>query len=747
MPNIALSNRLLRREWHKQIELIVGSQYGRSEASDGQRLTEVHLNELRRHTTAYLRKRKIEWPSEACDAELSDLIERHGFLDGRRKSVAVISCFYAISQSVARSHLQLHLLPGPGARHQRRQYLEALDILHTANPDAVTEAEGRCARGLVALQSADVATFGQELQGVLESLRKIFIFDLLPLNLVQDLIGAGSLTFFARIGVLQENKHYFTIAQMIGWTRSVSQYGPLAENLLDQASHSWRMWAAWWPDAGRLARYEAQVDALPPEFRDVISLEGPDTSGRGRTTLRHGMLSHSPPCPQSFSCGSLQINAPATDLLPQIDRLLAVFDQALVSGPEAIALFHHFLRQVIEEPCVGLLEAVLRTQDAVIAEIVLTILSPPAYGNRMPALTRLLPFLETHRDLLRFFGHYYYSAGSTLRDAQATFCKQLQKGCVGDNIGMRIFEFGKAIRHVPWLQGSLSSDLTSMIDGWPTQASLERLFKLKQDVRKSNLGSDGNVQNAIDGFLMAHLGNRGATNKTQKSIVNALIQREGQAIDPDRYAVAMAIGGHVNLDPTARHQCIGEVYTNAVDEEFIEVLLPFIGMQNHMACVRLADLLVQQQIASRPGTDCWRKLLQCLIQNRESTMDHVAKDLDVSSWFSWIRNLRAIFGSWIDEGRLQPPFPKALYLWNELLARRYSDVLIDLEKALGNTSKVDLRFILFDGSPPVRDFLQAIRQANRLHYEKLIQFIRLHFRTNDNKAKVISDALVRHPVC
>ena len=743
---VLLGTKPLKKNWHRQIELVAGQQYGAVDGRHSLPWTEVHLSELRRHTSIYLQRRKLEHPSEKCDVELAGLIDEHASITGARRDVGIIACFYALSQDVAREILRSTAPSLSDARDCQLHYLHTLALLDPSNSSALTNAELRCAKALIALQSVEHLDLGRRIRDVLEPMGSLLVFDLLPLDFLRQLLQDAFTKLRTHLQILEKNGKMHAQYLSTRWLHTVPRYGPRVESLVDDFFPTWRIIRTWSPDQNCLGRRESLADPVKHGLSDLLAMEGPDLTGQGRSTLRQGLFARLPFPARSLTHGQLRLSTFEEDVRQLLDRLVAAVDTAMKIGPDAIYLMLHFVpERVVDTALVELLEAVYTAQDVELCRQVLKLLSASSNSDQMTALMQLLPYMDGNPAFSRFFDTYFQMAGSMLRDAQTTFCRQIQAGRPGDILALKIFHFGKAIRDDSWLSNFLSADLKSLIDLWPSMESLERLFKLKGDADSSTTESTTSTSKAVNAFLLASIGNSGTVNDQTRSIVDSLIHCWSQPPDSERQRAALAISNFrsSDLDLETRHRCLKQVYQ--VDDVFISATLPTIDIRTSMACVVFADALVSTGAGARSENDCWQRFLLCKMKMVPSIFDETSKRLGVDAWFKWIYNLKKLGWNRREGGAtcLSPFLNLHLLDWNLRLAEEFIDVLRSLEEGLEAKASLGWVFLDYSNGGRIRFILKTIKSPQEPKHSPFIQYImRRLFSCHENVHAIYKVLLV-----
>src|SRR2546423_9674201 len=392
-----------RARWHQEIGVaIVGY---RTLNAKPEQPPYCPLIQLQEHTNTYLRKVGRLTIGEQ-DAHLTTLVREH-----QDKDVAIIACAHALSPHCVRHLLRGELLADAHDRLRTSSYLRTLVATHHANPHAVGDLEAQYAQSLISLLFADVMTIVEQLRRSATCLRQITILciptDLFPPPVVASIPRRACEVLS---GQLENMKLISGWKQAYQATSSLSNPSHTArsmEELLDSSFPDWRMWASWCPDIRRLEVWERLTPQQRHDLADILALEGPDFTGRGKPALREALL------PQgdeqsgfSISHGRLRLtlaSASVSDAQKVLGRLINILCTTCSISSRSAALFVHLcVHNPIDTTALQVLEYLNQTRESSLSKSILDMLTAPAASIRMSGVFGTLAFLNSvHHQALR----------------------------------------------------------------------------------------------------------------------------------------------------------------------------------------------------------------------------------------------------------------------------------------------------------------------------------------------------------
>ncbi|KAK5661326.1 hypothetical protein OQA88_11221 [Cercophora sp. LCS_1] len=695
------SNRLVvfprnsRETWHRQI-LVSGA----DKCLSGERpFREFPFGDLSSATDVYIGKKKLVPDTHQCDVKLEDLILQHHHRDDGVKDIAVLATLHALSYSAGCAQLvsmrEEHSTTGA---HER--FLKCLIWSSYINGSLIHARERRAAESLMQLLTGvDFLEAGQHLfRSLMEENTSPTVLSAPYVTSILNMTRFGS-RFQERLDSLQDERRYMSLHNSISW---LSSFVGLAETstakmVIKAAFPAWEIWTTWRPNYMRLVQWEGGrfTNEQRRQLYRIFDLEGPDTSGYGRGTLKD-----SPP-----AC--FQFVRVANQDQQLLNRVLVLLDKVqLVPGRHAADLYISQVvrrRGSITEELVSRIEAILDTEnDECIYAMLLwltRVSNSPSFNNRMVALTTLLPVLDGHPEVQAILGgDMGNDVMEVMRTARAEYVNQLATG-LAENLATRIYDFGDAILASSWLTPSLTREFMQELELLPPRNVMDEIFN---SIQRSHPPTD-----LIRQYLAIIIGGAEGEAGPLLDSIQSHISFWGRGLHPDRANLALALGDLVSVDAEVHDACLQQILRE--DLILIRDLFAIIRLDNESCCVDLARLL-RKRMQMRDGVnECWQALLYALLyERRRGMMEWSAEELTVDEWFQWVADLRDLFPD--DEGRLSVAdlgFSEPKYVWWDLLSTRYRAAIDQLEvlhKGRGN-----LRWLWFQELPEISVLLDLLQ--------------------------------------
>ncbi|KAK0641305.1 hypothetical protein B0T16DRAFT_419624 [Cercophora newfieldiana] len=463
--------------------------------------------------------RKIAPQSEECDVVFAnELLSVKGEL-GIHES-AILSCLHLLSYTQARGQI-LSIKPDPAQPDlffERRLNIYLQCIIHSrrANPEVCSEEEGVAAEDCLGILQGRAKDFPSILR-LLQAVGNQTCDALLPVELVKKTLKVSHYqeNLTRELNTLKDARQWFDAYKLVYSLRNIIGL-PRAEQMLRDTFPDYPMWAAWRPDSKRILSWESpnliphRVHLLP-----ILDLEGPDTTGQQRGTLRMSS-------PGVFASTERHV----------LDRLLEGLDSSLAVGPATIDLLIALCveNDDISERTLTQLEAGVQLHDEMASKALASFiraLSPMIdLGTRMSAFASALHVL-THNLVLRMpFGtsmdicHRAFGAFVAGQD-HFSLC------LVGDenieHTGYSVLELGRALLSAEWLHSQWHPAFIQMLRQLPTEDEVRISFRALRCQGGPSAAVSGHVS-----FLATHLG--GAQIVTSPEMVAELVGSEPLAM-------------------------------------------------------------------------------------------------------------------------------------------------------------------------------------------------------------------------
>lgn len=537
--------------WHRKL-----ASSGAYQCLVGDDSTGFPFGSLRAATDEYVTKKKLHTIPEAIrELKLVGLITDHVDKEGGAREIALLACIHLLTSSMSAAILVSFRQECQVAESNPR-YLQCLMLCHYACPDLVKAQECRIAE---ALMQTLICT---DLFASVKSLFKVMGLATTPCFLPVSYINH-----------ILDTTHFDTFFQ------SHVPPAALALAIINAQIPPWRRWHGWKPNYLRLMKWEGGkfTETQREQLVHIFELEGPDTTGQGRGTLRESV-------PGCFR----HINVLSNDPLV-LDRLISVLDQAQGIGSVGVDLFIYLCIEspgAVDTNLLDLTEGILNTANTACIEGMLYWLKSlepdTGFNDRMVALTKALPVFDLAPDLRKLVGgDWSTDVTEVMRTAQMEYCIQLERG-VADNFGRKIHSFGRAILAARWIQDSLTPEFLRNLQRFPCDETLAAIF--------SQLEAPEESADTIRKYLAGTLGGK---DDVDTDDILSQIQSEMKycrsGMDADRKRVSVTVRGLRYLNSILVSVCHDRILME--DDLFLRDLLPIIRHDTTLACVNLARLL------------------------------------------------------------------------------------------------------------------------------------------------------------
>ncbi|KAF2095056.1 hypothetical protein NA57DRAFT_79545 [Rhizodiscina lignyota] len=691
--------------WHQQIEARIAAQRFPDDVGE----FSFPIEDLKKVTSQYLVKRKLESISTKCDEQLERLLEAQKFGDLVGRLSAFVSCLPFLSPSSARSLVVANIrLDGATTSHAELQLLlRFIVIAQEINGGSLREEELDYVSRLIKFASPQINFLGTLLKDHFAQEKTLTSKNALSTLNISHLVDGACKRFANHLLTLEQNGKLFLAYVESSWFSKIANDAEISRTLNNNISE-WKSWTEWRPDTSRLKRWEKLTDDHIALLQDLLVLEGRDTTGSGKGTLLEALDSRRSRPSDSISCEAMVITPAGGDIRAELDNLFDGLDAALGIGPNAVLLFAHLCGQgqanartvdiisAIEQAGVVATasKAVLDFFISISNNSKITYINKIKDTNKLVAIMRLLPVLGSNDRLRQLLSSVLSSEiGPALRAAQDTLATQIRKGGTGETVGMRIFSFGSLLTASEWLQPFFSTEIQIFAAGLPTEDKLLAVFKHRVAIREDGLIFE---HEETSNFLMATLAGRGTSDQGAHDMALGLATVYQRPMDSDRRAITVFFtkaSKDYNIDSTLVKQCLDELHE--AQDWFTKGLASILIKRSDtldLTCAQFMDLLMQLlQRDPHMHSECWRKLWLSMFEvHIPQILGLMAVKLSLSSWFQWTSNLHALIGT-------GNPFVasnidlEVFFSWTGTLKSDHSLALGRLEKALNG--RRDLRWI------------------------------------------------------
>ncbi|KAH9884834.1 hypothetical protein F4778DRAFT_761891 [Xylariomycetidae sp. FL2044] len=402
--------------------------------------------------------------------------------------------------------------------------------------------------------------------------------------------------------------------------------------LLAKIFPTYPMWIAWKPNLERLALWENHDFGLQKDhLKEVLLLEGPDSSGQQRSIYRHSQ-------PWSASLD---------------EELLNTLDRSIRRGTEAVRLLVTLCvrGRKLDAQTLAQVNAVLDFESNLASKIFSDLgdaledtSTTHAHMSAITAITAVMPFVQSSTNLQSLFSHgernLAIAAPKTLTGAQKYFCRSLQNHTYTERYALKLCRFASILRNATCFHHQWRSSYIQMLQQVPSEPEIKKIFaaiRVAPDTEKT----------AHADFLAARLGDSCRRGQAPTPLPRASIAKDPvwyQEMDVDRARLRNTIRGIKNIDMTLVTACIKQF--SEEHDAFIHELNSIIIGDSDQVCVNLARFFRPRTAPGRNNLhQCWRDLLLHMMRQRPpGLLDRCSEDLFPRSWQSWLEDMRHIFG-------------------------------------------------------------------------------------------------------
>ena len=679
-----------RDDWHRAVHATVGD----LRPTD----TGFPWTGLQEHTKAYV-ERQGTLTQEQIDDQLLILIQTHPEL-----GVAFAACANAMSSRSVRRFLT----EGLSISHNSYfgsglvPYLQAIVAANQVKSEAASRAERDWAFELIrnSNSSCSVESLGKRLRKIISLLMSGMSADFLLRDHAIALARNICQTFALQLETLKAENRWVDAFVAVKWLPrpsvafidlSVGSFGPV--QLLDSCLPTWRAWAAWRPNMGRLHFLKGAAINQNGSLRDLLAIDGPDFTNSGKTSLKEGLIAQGlvPQEPgfssQILGWGDIRVELAggvANELRSILDRLSSSIDAACQGGPDYVALLSHLCTsRTISYNIVQILEGVDCLPRTLIGPVLQIYTKAhdeatvrKAFNQVWPALTEIRT--TSLRESLR--PYMVTCIAEYMLKKQSELYQRLECNKPWDGIEVDLIDFAKCFPRTSWLWSALDPPLRDyilFIVNKPDLELIKPLGVLRIYIQNASPRNDLSLISQIDAYCKSLLFPQCDIDPGSRELVKALMRVWQQSTDGDRRNLALRIARYPGAEKQLSCQRISQIM--GLEKDVVSAgLAIFTGLRENKveSLFEFSRLLVTK---TTPGLrDCWRMILYYEIHSQdEQILDHALTTLTAKRWFQWLQYIESLFQDmmdWYSPTLLKPE----THAWAQRL-RPYLPVLESLE--------------------------------------------------------------------
>ncbi|KAG9195353.1 hypothetical protein G6011_00474 [Alternaria panax] len=750
------------QEWHREVEATTGKLH----PSDPQ----FPWGFVRNHTDTYLKK-KGKNNQEDTDVRLSELVQTH-----RTRDVAIASVAHAMTAQSLSRLLLVETNVMYGSYWGLDTWLQSLIAANRDNPPSTTRLEAQWARLLLPYATVGASAAGYYLQGITRALEEFETRNMQ--NIPGDftaLLCRAMKDYGAQLEGLRLTCDWAAAKEAVDWMTKLDKSSPLdssgtlrIEAILDEQFPTWRMWASWRPDVGRIARLSKTNSTWTSTILDLLALEGPDLIKGTEGTLLQGLIADYSEQRRWIRYRGLVIEVPELTrvcLSAVLERLLQGLDTVSISTSNKESLFNLFrsltISQTITKRGLDLFKASLDIAPTPNEDCFTTIRKvwsekEHICGIHLKALQQLICILEKPEatTLREHFLHDWLFHGfeECFSECQSIIREQINNPNWLPLL-LELHTFCTAVKASTHVFPQLGPKLQVKIREWPSEkrmTSIEEIYIAAQNARFDEVQTtnafvwvDPNVLTGsvlsrsgpeddkarhsleliIEKHCLNHLLDIDATSHTVDRALRDILEVWESTMErvdnSNRRTLAILVSRDIVYSAVHRCECILEL---AVDlglgqqSTLVEDMVHIVRTAENdprRAIVALTNIL-----ANRKGcTQCWRALLYRWLDKDDKIearcgtplVDYLIQTMDTRTWLSFMQSLETLFEDQIfyptEEHALPSLLEPQLLSWVSRMDS-FSRTLTLLEDLGGNP--IAVRSILSSSKEPQRTDTLAI---------------------------------------
>ncbi|OAA57497.1 Poly(ADP-ribose) polymerase, catalytic domain protein [Niveomyces insectorum RCEF 264] len=735
MPIIPFSSSSssLRADWHD--ELLSNNLAQRLD--DGSLVdfppTVLHLTE------AYRKKKNLQREDDKCNRHLNDLVHEHVHRKNGSREVATLACLLEYDKVTAR--VNLIALRGDDQVHPSyTRFLRCLIVANSIAPTYVPEQEAQVAKALLKIRlgyTEPLSIF----RDMVVNLAAIRDSRMLPSRYINQLLAFCQIprSYELYLDMLRRRCHFASLYRTVSWVGPfmLQQQCQLAQEVLRAQIPELDLWVSWRPDETRLQQWEdyAFTAEQMAKLQPLFYLEGPDVTKTGKPTFKEAR-------PTIFQTATGE--PPSLEL---VNRLLELLDNALHVGSSAINLYIGLcIDSALTDDTVALVDRVIGSDNdecCYVALVLATSLTPNAtVSTRMAAMTNALPVLQAHPIMREIFASKIRAdLVRTMKTAQEIYRTQLAAN-MGDNLGHRIYAFGRAIVRATWLHDLLPEDFRNGLGVFPS----DDVFRGIMDRLESSLTPS--AEKTLKAYLVATLGGTGTSEDIAglKTAVDA--EQEFWITHPD--VERNRILAHIRNLPYVQdtdflRACRQQILVE--DLVLLTDMLRLIERDSHLSCIDIVRILARRRTLPINVHHVWVSLVSLMLQHRaEDLLPWACDNLTVTAWFRWIEDMGIIFAGHNDHEILMHRlgFTSARQAWWARLQQEYLTGVEYLDRLQRHLKGgiASIKWLYLQEIPNVQALLDVIVGQKNLGYDQ--EWILSFFEPSLSAIATLCNCLAAH---
>lgn len=632
------------------------------------------------------RKRPITPRTEECDQVLAnELVTVKGELHVHE--AAIIAFLPLFSYDQARGQV-FSIRPSSVTDpsdiffdHQLSAYLQCIILSRNASPDVCSEDEMNAAQELLGVARGTAKDFPSILR-LLRAVGNETCEALLPVALVKKVLKKSHYrdNLIRELESLRRRRKWFDAYKLAYDLRSVVDL-PRANTLLQDVFPHYPMWASWKPNVRRITSWEgAHLAPYRAKLGPILDLEGPDTTGQQRGTLRISS-------PGAFAgLGRPQFSSDR-DIL---DRLLDNLDACLNVGPGSVDLLIALCVESnsLSNRSLDQLESALELHhdpsSQALAGLVRCVSTQTASNSDGWAFSSALPILTAHPHLRTNFGavnEIARRAPAALSTARRQFCQSLAENRATERLAASILALGRELLKAHWLHEHWQPAYVDMLCNLPTDQEMRFKLNMLEHTPSptTRLGAIDFLATRVGGTLLTRTtsstpsssnsaslcelpaapfssssSSAGSISTTPSTPLTPIVITEDPIwyakLDIERDNLRRLFRGPAMRDLDTKTTTVCLKQSLAESDGFVREVSRILIGNTDQVCVNMARFLSNWAPlpAAAAGVrilhDCWGDLLLDLMRKRPPGMlKRCAERLTLKSWETWLNDLGRLF--------------------------------------------------------------------------------------------------------
>ena len=649
-----------RDNWHRAVQATVGDR----RPTD----TDFPWTGLQEHTKVYVERRGT-LTQEQIDDLLLTLIQTHPEL-----GVAFAACANAMSLRSVRTFLTEGLSIGHNSYFGSGliPYLQAIVAANQVKPEAASWAEREWAFELI--RNSNSLCSGESLGERLHKINSLLMSGMSADFLLRDhaiaLARNICQTFAVELETLKAENRWMDALGAVKWlprpsaafiNLSVGSFGPV--QLLDNCLPTWRAWAAWRPNVGRLQFLEGAAINKNSSLRDLLAIDGPDFNS-GKTSLKEGLIAQGVVLQkpgfssQILGWGDIRVELAGdveNELRSILDRLSSSIDAACQGGPDYVALLSHLCTsRTISYNIVQILEGVDCLPRTLVGPVLQIYTRTHDEATVRKAFNQVWPALTDVRTRsLRESLRPYMVTGITeyMLKKQSELYHRLEWNKPWDGTEVDLIDFANGFPRTSWLWPALGPRLRDYIlflVNTPKLELIKSLRVLRIYIQNTSPRNDLSLISQIDAYCKSLLYTHCDIDPGSRELVEALIRVWHQSTDGDRRDLAVQIARYPGTEKQISCQRVSQIMR--LEKDVVSAVLAICtGLRENKvdSLFEFSRLLVTK--ATPELRDCWRMILYYEIKSQdEQILDQALTTLTAKRWFQWLQYIESLFRDMMD---------------------------------------------------------------------------------------------------